>query len=219
MTFKLGYITRHADIIPEVSLGLKINVVGAGAIGSHAIMALARMGFGNITVWDYDEVDPINMNCQGFTIADIGKPKVEALARHVEEAIGFKIHIENKMWKFSPLSGVVICAADSMEVRKNMWKACRNASHFIDPRMGAELAQLYVMKPNNLKDEEAYPKTLFPDSEAVRAPCTAKSTIYTAYLLSGLVAKVVKDIAVSEKYTRIIDWNIRKNIMQSWLVS
>ena len=211
--FNTKYLTRQSDLIPVEKLGQKVVIIGAGAIGSHTTLALARMGFGNLEIWDYDLVSEENMNNQGYNISQIDTPKVEALACNVKNAIGFDISVVNDIYTGNVEclhDAIVIAAVDSMEVRKTIWKAVKKstAKMFIDPRMGAESALLYVRKPDEVKSYEA---TLYKDDEAIREPCTAKSTIYCANLLSGIVVKAVKDIVMDANYTRTVQWNIKDN--------
>jgi len=213
MLFNPKFLTRQADIIPLSNLGQKVVIIGAGAIGSHTALALARMGFGNLHVWDYDIVSEENMNNQGYNINQINVPKVEALACNIRNAIGFSITTINDVFTSNSESlhdSIVISAVDSMKVRKTIWKAVKKstARMFIDPRMGAESALLYVRR----KDEvESYEATLYTDDEAIREPCTAKSTIYCANLLSGLVVKAVKAVVMGDNYTRTVQWKLKDN--------
>ena len=107
-----------------------------------------------------------------------------------------------------------------MAARKGIWdahvKKAMATQYIIDPRMGAETALLYVMSPMNSKDIESYEKTLYTDDNAVQERCTAKSTIYTANLLAGLVCKAVKDIVTDNPFTRTTQWDIGKNQLMSW---
>lgn len=217
MTFKPVYLTRQLDILPLNKLGQHITVIGAGAIGSHSVLSLARMGFSNITVYDFDEVSEENMNNQGYYLKHIGRSKVECLAEMVKEAIGFDITIKHEPYTNQPLSGIVISAVDSMKVRKIIWDNGQGATHFIDPRMGAEYAKLYVMQRHDSKDITAYNKTLYTDDEAIRESCTAKSTIYCASLLSGLVVNAVKDIVLGKSYTRVLNWDMKNNSFKQFL--
>lgn len=215
--FKREYLTRQLDLIPMDKLGQAITIIGAGAVGSHTALSLARMGFGNLTVWDNDTVSDENMNCQGYFADQITRPKVDALAENIERAVGLKIRPVYDRYYAQTLGGIVIMAVDSMEVRKDIWQHCQTADWVVDGRMGAEFAKLFVMSPWKDKDREAYPKTLYSDDEAIHEPCTAKATIYCASLLSGLVVKAVKDIVTSKPYTRIINWNIRSNAVEQHL--
>lgn len=209
------HLTRQMDIIPLSILGEKITVIGAGAIGGWTVLALAKMGFCNIEVFDFDKVDLVNLNSQFYRQKDVGKFKVAALQELVEDFTGVKIGITADRWYGGTRPGIVIAAVDSMEVRKQIWVAHAGKSPLtrviIDPRMGAEQALLYAMNPSNPKDREDYSKSLYTDSEAVQERCTAKATIYTANLLSGLVVKCVKDVLTRPDYLRVAQWDIAAN--------
>jgi molybdopterin/thiamine biosynthesis adenylyltransferase len=214
MSFTNEHLTRQLDIIPTHILGEPITIIGAGAIGGWTTLALAKMGFTNITVWDHDVVDTVNMNSQFYRLADIGKAKAVALQNLVQDFTGTKVLIWPGRYEKGAFPGIVISAVDSMTVRKLIWdnhQRSYGTRAIIDPRMGAEQALLYVMKPTAEDDREAYPKTLYSDTEAEQERCTAKATIYTANLLSGLVVKAVKDLLTTPNYLRTAQWNILKN--------
>jgi sulfur carrier protein ThiS adenylyltransferase len=61
----------------------RIGIAGAGGLGSNAAMILARTGFRLFEILDKDVVEASNLNRQDFTIADIGRPKVEALRERI----------------------------------------------------------------------------------------------------------------------------------------
>ena len=59
-------------------LGSRVSVIGAGGLGGQAIILLARLGIGNLTVVDHDEFDESNLNRQALCSIDvIGKSKAE----------------------------------------------------------------------------------------------------------------------------------------------
>lgn len=215
---KQEYRIRQADIIKESILQQRINIVGVGAVGSHLTYMLARMGFTNITVFDFDNVDKVNISSQGFSIADIGKPKVQAVAERVLHDTGVHIEPINRAWTPDDiLSGVTVCAADSMKVRRDMWKTVK-PKLFIDTRMGAENMQIFVLSTNS---DEFYnhKHTLYSDEEAVQVPCTAKATIYTASIIGGIVANAIKNFLQDMPYCSYMSWNIGKNCMDAYEVA
>lgn len=77
--------SRHI-ILPQVGgkgqkklLNSKVLVVGAGGLGSPAVLYLAAAGVGKIGLVDFDRVDISNLHRQIlFTAQDIGRPKTEA---------------------------------------------------------------------------------------------------------------------------------------------
>lgn len=215
-------LMRQLDILPLDKLNQKITIIGAGAIGSFTTLGLTKMGFHDVTVYDFDEVTPENVSCQLYGPREVGQAKVSALAARVLELTGTVIQARNERFTSQrPESGIVIAAVDSMAVRREAWLIHKEKGYltraFIDPRMSAEQALLYVMKPQNLLDAESYEKTLYDDTEAMQERCTAKATFYTANLLSGLVCKAVKDLVTDqESYPRIVHWDIARNDLKIW---
>lgn len=62
-----------------------IGIAGCGGLGSNAAVSLTRAGAGTLILADRDSVELSNLNRQCYFRADIGKPKTEALARHLRE--------------------------------------------------------------------------------------------------------------------------------------
>ena len=61
-----------------------IAVFGLGGVGGTALEALARTGFKNLILIDFDKVDPSNLNRQIlYTAKDIGRNKVEAAKERI----------------------------------------------------------------------------------------------------------------------------------------
>jgi 3-hydroxyacyl-CoA dehydrogenase len=204
------------DLIPSSVLASRISIIGAGAIGGWVTLSLAKAGFYNLTVFDHDKVDEVNMNSQFYRFSDIGAFKATALASLVQDFT--RVKIDAKVQKYTredgPLPGIVIAAVDSMSARKSIWETHverpLRTRLIIDPRMGAETALLYARSPGKKEDQD-YAKTLYLDTEAVQERCTAKATIYTANLLAGMVVKTVKDYVVSKEYVRTLTWDISKD--------
>jgi len=221
MEFKNEHLTRQLDIIPMEALSKSITVIGTGAVGSLLILALAKMGYTKIVAYDDDVVSVENMNSQFYRFSDIGKPKVEALMRLVHDFTGVEIVIHKGRYTGGKLTtDIVILAVDNMATRKLLWDQHAgqtvNVKFIIDPRMGAESALLYVMNPMDATDRESYSKSLYTDESAVHERCTEKATMYTACLLSGLVAKAVKDVTTTKAYLRTAQWNIKDNQLLCW---
>lgn len=209
------HLTRQLDLIPLEVLSEKITVIGAGAIGGWVTLSLAKMGFDDITVFDFDKVDVVNLNSQFYRTKDIGRHKAAALQELVESFTDVKIKAFLTPYEKGIFPGIVISAVDSMEVRRTIWANHAGKSPFtkaiIDCRMGAEEGLLYVMKPMSKHDQKSYQKSLYSDAEAVQERCTAKSTIYCANMLSGLVVKAVKDLLTRPDYLRSAQWSIAEN--------
>lgn len=209
------HLTRHADLIPFEAYGMGITIVGCGAIGSFVSLQLAKMGFTKQVVYDADVVSVENMSCQFYRHKDIGKNKAMALKELVHDFTNETIFDCQTHWQAGNYlsKDLVIACADDMTVRAALFDAAleNGTRFFIDSRMGAESALLYVvdlLKPNLV---EQYRKTLYSNEDSVQEKCTAKATIYTANLLSGMVSKAVKNIAAQEPYPRMTLWSIKAN--------
>lgn len=58
---------------------MKIGIAGAGGIGSNVAFHLVRSGVLDLKIFDFDRVEPGNLNRQFYFADQIGLPKVEAL--------------------------------------------------------------------------------------------------------------------------------------------
>ena len=116
---------RQLDILsPEDTKKTNINVIGVGGIGSPTVLAIAKMGIRNITIFDDDTVEPHNLPNQFYTIKDLGEQKVYALSDAVNAYTGFTITTHNEKYVDQPVEGIVISGVDSMETRKAIWEKC-----------------------------------------------------------------------------------------------
>lgn len=214
------YLIRQWELLDAKKLGQVINVVGAGAIGSFTALALAKMGFENICVWDDDEVSEENMSCQFYRLSDIGKPKVEALREIIKDFTGVAIDIKNKKYESGQLKGIVIMALDNMKARALVWNNHAEMSIgtklIIDGRMGSLDALAFAMNPLDPKDCSTYQKTLYSDEAAVQERCTAKSIMFTVLAISSHIAKIVFDFVNEKPYARTMQWSIEKNDQKCW---
>jgi molybdopterin/thiamine biosynthesis adenylyltransferase len=62
----------------------RVAVIGAGGLGGHAILLLARLGIGRLVVVDHDVFDETNLNRQALCSQQaLGKSKAEEAARVV----------------------------------------------------------------------------------------------------------------------------------------
>lgn len=89
---ELERYSRHL-IIPEFNIEgqrrlkeARVLVVGTGGLGSPVLQYLVAAGVGTIGMVDFDVVEASNLQRQVlFTMADIGKPKVEAAKARLEK--------------------------------------------------------------------------------------------------------------------------------------
>jgi hypothetical protein len=190
---------RQLDVIDQPRLArTPITVIGAGAVGSFTVLALAKSGAEHITVWDDDRVETHNLPNQWYRLADVGQLKVEALQQLVFDMTGVRILTVPERFMGQPATEVTICAVDSMDVRIDIWRELHpRPSLYIDARMGAEVGTVKCVGPYGTWYED----TLYPSAEALHAPCTARATMYCASGLAAFIASQVAQYA-SDRPTR-----------------
>ncbi|HJP74096.1 MAG TPA: adenylyltransferase/sulfurtransferase MoeZ [Pseudonocardiaceae bacterium] len=114
--------SRHL-IIPDVGMdgqkrlkNAKVLVVGAGGLGSPALLYLAAAGVGTLGIVEFDEVDESNLQRQVIHgQSDIGRPKAESARDSIAEINPFvkvnlhQVHLtsENALDIFAPYDLIV----------------------------------------------------------------------------------------------------------------
>lgn len=204
---QLGIVTpRDLDRLGSVT------IIGAGGIGSPTALALAKMGVEQIHVFDHDMVENHNLPNQMFRLADLGSPKVTALAAVLDELTGVQpLTVPNDFTGQELLSGVVVAAVDSMATRKMIWEAVKKSPGvfaFLDGRLGAETLRVYTVEPAREGHIDFYEANLYPDEEVHQAPCTERATIYTGFVIAGFIAGQIKKLARHEPYHREIMFDL-----------
>lgn len=108
-----------------------IHVCGAGALGSNLVLILTSMGYGDITVYDYDRVDLKNISGQVYSRSDAGKLKVDALFATIFQKNGCKIKpVKQKLDKKTidklPKSGIIVDVFDNTDSRQLLFDYGKN---------------------------------------------------------------------------------------------
>jgi hypothetical protein len=188
---------RQLDILPPDNAKKAITLIGCGGIGSVTTIALAKVGFENLSIYDDDIVEDHNLPSQFFFIGDKDKNKGEAVSNITDLLAHIKPAIHSYKWNeehhsFSP---IMISAVDSMNARKEIWPLIKNKLEvelYIDARMSAESMRIYCINPIDPDDQTFYEAQLYDDSEANEELCTAKAIAYNTFVIGGIVASLVK---------------------------
>lgn len=180
---------RQRDLVPQEKLNdLTITVIGVGAIGRQVALQLAAIGARRLQLIDFDVVDESNVTTQGYRQADIGKPKITAMAEAIRE-IDPSIELGTIQDRFRPtqsLGQAIFCCVDSIAARAAIWRAVEARSEFwADGRMLGEVMRILVATDEASRVH--YSGTLFAPSEAHQGTCTSRSTIYTANIAAGIL--------------------------------
>ena len=85
-----------------------IHIIGCGSVGSTVAENLARCGVKNMTLWDFDKVEPHNIVNQMFNENHVGMLKVDALRdilTDINPDLKDTLEIHAEGWKGKMLSG------------------------------------------------------------------------------------------------------------------
>lgn len=76
---------RQSLLVPRSATEpIAATVIGVGAIGRQVALQLASLGVPQLTLVDFDCVEPTNITTQGYWRSDLGLPKVTATWRAIK---------------------------------------------------------------------------------------------------------------------------------------
>ena len=110
-----------------------IAVFGLGGVGGTALEALARTGFKNFILIDFDKVDPSNLNRQIlYTSKDIGRNKVDAAKERIlsinNETNAQTYHLKAQDFDFNQKIDFIVDAIDDVEGKLFILKKAQELS-------------------------------------------------------------------------------------------
>lgn len=183
---------RQLDIFDPATFRESCHVVGTGAIGSHIAETLVRLGVPRIELYDADVVRALNVPCGAFVPADVGRPKVEALAERFAAFPQTRIvpHTE-AVGESHVFSGVVFVCVDSMDARRMMWEHCLKLRPtvplVIESRIGPQQGLIFTVDPTNLVHIRAWEEaSAYPSGHVASLPCTNRAVATTITVVAGL---------------------------------
>jgi molybdopterin/thiamine biosynthesis adenylyltransferase len=198
---------RSAGILsPEKALNTRVVVVGVGGIGSPTVMALAKMGIGNIQIWDHDIVNTHNIPNQMYFPEHLGGNKAEIMAEFATK-LGAEVDARVEEFTDQDLSGIVIVSVDSMKARRKIWRKAKynsDVSLFIDARMGGEMGMIFAINSCHFPEVKYYESTLYSDEEASELPCTARAIIYNTFGIAAMISSIVSKKIMEKDYPKEI---------------
>lgn len=186
-------ISRHILHFNPQTFSGRVDIIGAGSVGSKIALELAKLGIEDIHIWDGDIVEAHNIANQAFYLADIGKPKVQAIAEHILMATGTVITQHNNFLEGpEKLGRVVFLAVDTMEHRRKIFEdSLKNkfvTECVIELRMGVEEIRVYGFNPNRRQEILDWIDTLVDDEETEESACSAKTTVGATASLTAAFA-------------------------------
>jgi hypothetical protein len=75
-----GIFSRTLGVLSKDILFKRVLIIGVGSVGSYIAEQMVRSGVGSLIMIDPDVVEYSNLSRTNYCLADVGKPKVEALA-------------------------------------------------------------------------------------------------------------------------------------------
>ena len=190
---------RQLDIAdPSQFKHKSVTVIGAGGIGAATVVALAKTGFENITVYDFDTVEEHNLPNQllPMWVGDqdtIGWKKTTSLFHLIHDLADISIIPIHERYTDQPLGEIVISAVDSLDARRSIWAQVQQSMDtlvFLDGRMAITSMDLYAIDMMNEEPVAGYTESLTGKAEEL--PCTARATMFNSFIIAGhLVALLV----------------------------
>ena len=182
----------------------RVIIAGIGGIGSNVAFQLARMAPANITLYDEDIVERVNMAGQLYSTNDIGQRKVDAIASMISAyTLAKQVNaVPSKFTDNTEAGDIMICGFDNMAARKtfyNSWKRhvqtltpdSRAKCLFLDGRLSIDTLQIFCIQGDDKVSMNRYEtEFLFSDFQAEHTVCSMKQTTYLACMIGSLMVNL-----------------------------
>lgn len=182
----------------------RVIIAGIGGIGSNVAFQLARMAPANITLYDEDIVERVNMAGQLYNTNDIGQRKVDAIASMISAyTLAKQINaVPSKFTDSTEAGDIMICGFDNMAARKtfyNSWKRhvqtltsdSMAKCLFLDGRLSIDTLQIFCIQGDDKVNMDRYEtEFLFSDFQAEHTICSMKQTTYLACMIGSFMVNL-----------------------------
>lgn len=167
-------LIKSYDFFKPESCRERLHIIGCGSVGSTLAELLVRFGLINITLYDFDIVEPHNLANQIFWQEHVGSLKVEAtnsILSGINPDITNGLKLEAKGYSDQRLSGYVFLCVDTIELRRKIALSNRHNSHIkamFDFRTRLTDAQHYAADWANITSINNFLKSMeFTHEEAM----------------------------------------------------
>lgn len=179
---------------------------------SYIAFMLSRMRPYNLTLYDDDTVEPVNMSGQLYGSRHLGWDKVRATSDIVAEFSDYysTTCFRRRFTAGSAPAKIMICGFDNMQARTvfyNRWKtyvealteAEKKDCLFIDGRLAAEEFQVFCITGTDTFNMAKYESEwLFSDDEADATVCSYKQTTYMANMIGSIVVNLFTNFCANQ---------------------
>lgn len=194
--------SRNSTIIPAQKLD-RLGIYGLGGVGSVLVLEASIMGFPCIVGMDGDTYKLHNASTSTYPMVLTGLSKAACaseISDQYSDTEAQSATFTNVMWEpHMPIERAVLCAIDSMEVRKQMyekWLELSDRLFFIDVRVGAFSHEVITVT----KNYDTYMDKWQPDEDIEDELCTARHTIFTSFASSATVMSQVQKLLAGIPY-------------------
>lgn len=175
----------------------------------------------NITIYDDDNVEAVNMAGQLFSYNDIGKAKVNAMADMVSRYTSMRQFnaIKAKFTEFTEAGDIMMCGFDNMRARRtffNSWydhikdKSDEEKAKclLLDGRLSIDTLQIFCIRGDDTYNINRYQSEfLFWDSQADLTICSMKQTTYLACMIGSLMVNLFTNF-IADSLNPIIPYDL-----------
>lgn len=230
---QLTLYTQTTEIIPELSETLELDesttrfssaiwfeeiqkkiivLAGLGGIGSYVAFLLARMHPKSIFLYDDDKVELVNMAGQLYSLQDVDRFKVDAIASMMQQYSTYNstCAIRQKFTEDTEPADIMICGFDNMAARYTFFqkwlqhvesKPDDYKAHclFLDGRLAAEELQVLCIRGDDTYNKTRYQtEFLFTDAAADETLCSYKQTTYMANMIGSIMVNLFTNFVANE---------------------
>lgn len=194
----VSYARQEAILNPDKAADTHISVLGCGTVGSWGATCLAKAGFKKFFLCDMDVVEDVNLPSQAFDIGDVDRNKAVVVSENLRLLGAYEGDISVQDWALEGFeqfqTGVVLCAVDDMELRKNIFTHGAKGKHdslYIDFRMGGNLLKVWAFDPSDGRRCEQYMDTLHGSGESSPLPCGGRTFAPVGPLAGAIATQLV----------------------------
>ena len=207
---------KQSELIDTANFDTPIHVIGCGALGSWLTFFLLKMGFSNVNVYDFDDVEEHNLPNQMFAEHQIGISKTVSIEKIYEYFFNddctkrlnaTSIRVTKPVAK--EFKGIVFSCVDNMDTRRKLYEACfkeGQAELWIEGRIGLFGSYIYTLTERNEKHFEKYEETLYADEEAEVSACGISQTALPSAVncASNMLMQMISYTRGNDVYNEIL---------------
>ena len=231
-----GIFSRQEMMFSKQTLNAKITILWTGFIGSNLAMTLAKTGFTNLFLVDFDIVKIHNLLNQWFLDSNLNQNKTDSLKSNIEKTLPqelknnmrimtLNMKVNEYLKDYGLYEGeIIIVSVDTVNarlevleyVKKNWKKRKLHKSLFIFVNTNNEVIYNGIFKNDYSSLNRMYKELQsFTKDNSSSGVCWEKSAFYLGSFISGLIVGKIREIYKNKinKYNTEIMYDIKKNYL------